>query len=82
MSIRHNQHAGKNIEPKEGQREGLCRNNSGHRCPSLAQQREFSKEGIRNFIEWAKVLKRIHVRLMMEGYNIKDGKIRPSKNKL
>ena len=35
----------------------------------------FGKQGVKNIIELAKILKRIHIRLIKEGYTIKDGEI-------
>ncbi len=55
--------------PKEGQRALLCSNIAPSRCPS------FGDEAVKNFVEYSHVLKRIHIRLINEGYIIKDGKI-------
>lgn len=61
----------KKIEPKEGQCEDLIRSSkrSITHCPS------FGLSNINNFINFAVSLKKIHTRLLMEGYVIKDGKI-------
>lgn len=41
----------------------------------------FTEEGIKNIIALAKTLKRIHIRLIKEGYIIKDGQIIEPKRK-
>lgn len=41
----------------------------------------FSDQGIQNIAAFSSTLKKIHIRLISEGYTIKDGKIyRPMKN--
>ncbi len=40
-----------------------------------AKQLIFTDQGIRNFSAFSAVLKRIHTRLMSEGYTIKNGKL-------
>ena len=35
----------------------------------------FSDQGINNIVEFSDTLKRIHIRLINEGYVIKDGKV-------
>ncbi len=43
---------------------------------------ELTEEGIDNLIQLAKTLKKIHTRLLAEGYVIEDGKIyKPEKKK-
>lgn len=68
-----------NMESKEEQRMSLYCNKTTHRCSSLDNDRTFSKKEIDAFIDFAKILKRIHVRLIMEGYTIENGKITPPK---
>ena len=41
------------------------------------KKRIFSEEGMENIVGFCEVLCRIHSRLVMEGYVIKDGKITP-----
>jgi hypothetical protein len=54
--------------PEEGQRDLLSSNKASLRCPSF---------GVNNqpIIEFAKTLKRIHIRLIAEGYIIEEGRI-------
>lgn len=61
------------VEPKEGERTLLPSNKSGNRSPSLAVS--FSIEDTASYIRFAKILKRIHTRLTMEGYTITENKI-------
>jgi len=66
-----------NVTPEGGQREFLCSNKRLDRCSPLGVSVEetFTQEGLENIIGLAKILKRIHVRLIAEGYTIKDGRI-------
>jgi hypothetical protein len=60
--------------PEEGQRDLLYSNKASLRCPSF---------GVNNqpLIEFAKSLKKIHIRLKAEGYIIKEGQIyKPGNN--
>ncbi len=72
-----------NSDPKNGAKEGhrrrLCSNNVGTRCPSLGITRTFSSKEKHAIIELAKIFKRIHVRLIAEGYIIENGNIIPPK---
>ena len=75
------------IESKEGERRRLYSNNVGNRFPSLElttcenskeQENEnfiLTPQTIDAFTAFALTLKKIHVRLVMEGYVIKDGQI-------
>ena len=65
------------LTPEGGQREFLCSNNELFRCsPSVvSRQEEFSKDDRKSFIELAQMLKRVHIRLLIEGYAIQDGLI-------
>lgn len=47
---------------------------------SCRQKNLFSDEQITTFVEYYNLLKRIHNRLISEGYIIKDGKISKSEN--
>lgn len=65
----------KELEPNEGQRGLLCSNKVPHRCPSLGLG------AINNFVGLSQTLKSIHIRLINEGYVIKDGRIyKPTKH--
>lgn len=78
INARHNSQnkTDKNLRSGEEQRRLLCRNNAGTRCSSLDfEDRTFSDEQIDSFIAFALVLKRIHVRLLMEGFTIENGRI-------
>lgn len=70
-----------NIVPKEGQPKcsDLSCNNVGQAgCPSLGSPVEFTKEQMESFVQFALILKRIHMRLMAEGYTVNEaGKIIP-----
>jgi len=44
-----------------------------------SEKRIFTDEGIKNISRFQDVLKRIHIRLISEGYVIKDGKIEKPK---
>jgi hypothetical protein len=61
------------VEPNEGERILLPSNKSDSRSPSL--DLSFSTDEIASFIRFAKILKRIHIRLIMEGYTIKGNNI-------
>lgn len=41
----------------------------------IMEELAFSDEAIQNFAEFSHILKRIHIRLISEGYTIRDGKI-------
>lgn len=74
----HDTNTDKYFHNKEGQPRLSCSNKVGDGCPSLVPQLttiNFSPGQIKHFIEFAKVLKRIHIRLVMEGHKIEDGKI-------
>jgi len=45
----------------------------------LAKTEIFTEEGIKNICRFQDTLKRIHIRLINEGYTIKDGKIEKPK---
>ncbi len=63
---------------KEGQQGSLYSTKADDCCPSLGTTPSFSKEAMNNFIELAKILKRIHIRMIMEGWGINKGRfIRP-----
>lgn len=70
-----------NIVPKEGQsiQSDLCCNNVGWGdCPSLGYSLQLNDKQVKSFIEFARILKRIHVRLIAEGYKIdEEGNISP-----
>lgn len=69
------------IVPEEGQsiRSDLCCNNVGRDdCPSLGLPIEFTNEQMGSFVELALILKRIHIRLITEGYRVNSaGKLVP-----
>ena len=68
----------KKIVPNKGQRERLCSNNVGTRCPFLdSKKSKFSKEAIESFTNLAIILNKIQIRLIMEGYTITDDDIIP-----
>lgn len=46
----------------------------------LPPKRTFTKEQKQALVRFARILKQIHIRLVIEGYTIKDGKITPPKN--
>lgn len=50
--------------------------------PTVEKSRIFSDQGIKNIAVFSDVLKRIHIRLIHEGYVIKDGKIGFSDEKI
>ncbi len=69
------------VEFKEEQPRSLCGNKTGSGCSSLDFKTIiFSQEQIDNFCAFAVTLKRIRVRMMMEGYRIEDGKLIKPKN--
>ncbi len=74
MQDKHSDTTEPNIVPKKEQRGCLSCNNIGNRCSSLGcvKDIELTPERIKEFVEFAKILKQIHVRLMMEGHNIDD----------
>ncbi len=64
------------IEPSEGQSGLLCSNKLSYDCPSLGPNNFlFSEETIESLSELGAELKKIHDRLISEGYIFKDGKI-------
>ena len=65
------------LTPEGGQRGFSSSNGLSGRCSPLGVSVEetFGKQGLKNIIELAKILKRIHIRLISEGYTIKDGRI-------
>lgn len=71
---KHSNMAEPNIVPKKEQRGCLSCNNIGNRCSSLGciKDIELTTDRIKEFVEFAKILKQIHVRLAMEGYNIDE----------
>jgi len=71
-----------NNVPKAEPRSLLCSNNDVNRGSALGFNpatdlpiEPLSEESITAVIDFAKILKRIHIRLVMEGYVIQDGKI-------
>jgi len=46
---------------------------------NASQTNIFTEEGIKNISRFQDTLKRIHIRLISEGYTIKDGKIEKPK---
>jgi len=48
---------------------------------STEKSRIFTDQGIKNIIAFSDTIKRIHIRLIKEGYIIKDGEIIPPKEK-
>lgn len=71
----------KNIVPKEGQPTCLSSHKSGEGCPSLGYSLQLNDKQVKSFIEFARILKRIHVRLIAEGYKIdEEGNITPPQN--
>lgn len=64
------------FEPNEGQRGFLCSNKESSRCPSLSLSPILSEETLDSLEELGTVLRRIHKRMIFEGYEILDGKIR------
>lgn len=69
---RHN--LAKHIELKEGHGRRLCCNKANGPCPSLSCKPKFSKEAIDNLIEFGRILKEIHIHLLMQGWKIEPGK--------
>ncbi len=66
----------KELEPKEGQQGLLCNNKVSSSCPSLGFEKlEITPERIRTFCDLGITLKKIHTRLLMEGFKFEDGKI-------
>jgi hypothetical protein len=48
---------------------------------NASKMHSFSEKEIRSFVELGNILRKIHVRLLMEGYKIEDGTItKPDKN--
>jgi len=70
------------IEPSEGQSGLLCSNKLSYDCPSLGpDEYVFSEETIESLSELGVELKKIHDRLVSDGYIFIDGKIiKPSEN--
>jgi len=67
-----------NFVPKEGQRLDLacCNEESLYRCPSFGvEELIITPNKINIFTNFAISLKKIHTRLLMEGYIIENGKI-------
>jgi len=62
------------FENNEGQRVLLSCNRASPRCPSLGSS-VLSTETLNKLDELGGILKRIHVRMKNEGYNIVDGAI-------
>lgn len=80
---KHQESTEPNIVPKKEQRRCLSCNNIGTRCSFLGceQQMRFNPEQVKELITFAKMLKQVHVRLVMEGYVIEDGRIyKPKKD--
>lgn len=77
-TLHKSQNGYQNFESREGQRGLLCSNKKPFRCPSLDYK--FSEETMDSFNELGAVLRRIHKRLISEGYIIKDGKIIKNEN--
>ncbi|KAB2916008.1 MAG: hypothetical protein ACO1PI_10115 [Bacteroidota bacterium] len=70
-----------NIVPKEGRPTCLSSDNTGVGRPSLGYSLRFDQTQINSLIEFALILKKIHVRLMMEGFTISEtGKLLPPKD--
>ena len=65
------------LTPEAGQREFSYSNGERGRCSPLAVsiQQTFSIEERKQFFALARILKQIHIRLIIEGYTIKDGRI-------
>jgi hypothetical protein len=61
------------FEPNEGQCRLLCSNNESSHCPSLSLNSSLSKDTLNSLEELGNVLKRIHKRMDIEGYQIIDG---------
>ena len=73
----------KNIVPNKGQRERLCSNNVGTRCPFLDSKKpKFTANELESFTNMAVILNKIHIRLTMEGYTITDDDIIPPPKQL
>ena len=63
------------LENSEGQRSTLsCRNGASPRCPSLSS-RLLSDESLDALRELGGVLKKVHKRMVLEGYQLMDGVI-------
>lgn len=70
-----------NIVPKEGRPTCLSSHNAGVGRPSLGYSLRFDQTQINSLVEFALILKKIHVRLMVEGFTISEtGKLLPPKN--
>ena len=65
------------LTPEGGQRGLLCSNKQSDRCSPLGviNDIKFSPAEIKQFIGLARIFKQIHIRLLIEGYVIKDGRI-------
>ena len=63
-----------NLGPEEGQRGFSCSNEESLGCPP-SRSNEFIDENMDRFIRFASSLKKIHTRLLMEGYVIEEGRI-------
>ena len=65
-----------NCASEEGQRASLSSNTDSSCCPSSGtSDLAFSPEAIKSLVEFGKVLRRIHNRLLSEGYTISNGEI-------
>lgn len=71
------------IESKDGQRSFLSSNKGGNRCPFLDcnSHKPLTDSNIEALTSIAVLLKKTHIRLILEGYTIKDGHITPPKRK-
>jgi len=70
------QYDASNLEHNEGQRGLLCSNKASLRCPSLGSSAVLSKDTLDALEELGGVLRQIRKRMLSEGYEIVDGKIR------
>ena len=72
-----------NFVPEEGQPDLLCRNKESCGCPSLGVRKNtLPPETIQALRELGEILRRIHNRMISDGYIIKDGVIiKPDANK-
>jgi hypothetical protein len=66
-----------NLAPEEEQPTPLCSNKDAAGCSSLGYKRRFKESDTKSLLEVALILKRAHIRLIMEGYTIENGIITP-----
>lgn len=63
------------FEPNEGQHRLLCSNRALLCCPSLSSSSSLSKETLDSLEQLGDILKKIHKKMVYEGYQIINGNI-------